>query len=205
MIFNPDVYKKNMQALEVKYPELAERVKTCKIVSYELVQMEGCMPNLRHNLVGKFWYDGRLDEYLSRQWKDLKHEGTKVPIFLGFGLGFEPMYYLSKYGESNMIQPVVKRDWNVFRRERQHIAQMEPVDLPEASVDGNPVRVIQVWLPKLLLYGPKVSAIVEQPLPPRLGHNKTPVIRKLRDEVLAAGMNDKPGSAIAVEPFGIFI
>jgi hypothetical protein len=78
--------------------------------------MEGCMPNLRHNLVGKFWYDGRLDEYLSRQWKDLKHEGTKVPIFLGFGLGFEPMYYLSKYGESNMIQAaiIVERDIEVF-------------------------------------------------------------------------------------------
>lgn len=154
MIFNPDVYTKNMEALEMKYPELAERVKSCRIVSYELVQMDGCMPNLRHGLLGRFWYEGRLDEYLTNQWKGLKCQDTKVPIFLGFGLGFEPMYYLSKFGESQKIQAaiIVERDIEVFT------AAMKVNDISELINKPNIYLFVGIPADELYLLGRELFA-----------------------------------------------
>lgn len=113
---NPDIFANNLTALELRYPELAERVRHCKIVNYELFQQEGCIPNVRHTILNHTWYIGQMDKYLEQQWKGLYINNVKFPIFLGFGLGYDAQYFLGKYGPQFNIQGciIIERDLELF-------------------------------------------------------------------------------------------
>jgi len=146
MLTDRNIYEKNFQALQIRYPELAERVKHTRIVNYELFQSPGCAPNVKHLILNEPWYRGVMTEYFEAQWKGLKLENVRMPIFLGFGLGYEVQYFFHKYAAEFNTQGaiIIERDIELF------VAAMNASDISEMVL--SPALHFIVGIPEEDLY-----------------------------------------------------
>ena len=112
---NPEIYKNNMAALSERYPDLALMLTLVKIEKYELAQQPGCLPNV---LINKhFYYVGNLQKYCEEQFKGFDAQNVKIPVFLGFGLGYEVMYWLQFKAKEHQTQGAIifEKDLEMFQ------------------------------------------------------------------------------------------
>src|SRR4029453_5960091 len=90
-------------------------------------------------------------------------------------------------------------------RQRQHVAEMKPVDAADATGERDAVRVIAIRCAvpahnlRHGLYAPQYSRGT------RLTRNDEIVVRELALQVTAGGVHDEPGAAVGVEPLGVFV
>lgn len=115
MQLNPEIYKKNYEALMKRYPDLALTLSMVEIENYKLAHMEGCLPNVL--IDGQFYYLGNTIKYCEEQFKGFDLNNTKVPIFCGFGLGYEVMYWLQFKAKEHLTQAVLifEKDLEMFQ------------------------------------------------------------------------------------------
>lgn len=112
---NPDIFKNNMTALQSRYPDLALMLSLVTIENYQLAQTEGCLPNVLVD--GQFYYLGDVRKYCAEQFKGFNAQNVKVPIFLGFGLGYEVLYWLQFKAKEHQTQSVIiiEKDLEMFQ------------------------------------------------------------------------------------------
>ncbi len=102
---NPEIFKRNMEALQARYPDLALMLSLIKVEHYQLAQQPGCVPNVMIN--GAFYYIGNMQKYCEEQLKGFELQNVKVPVFCGFGLGYECQYWLQFKAKEHQTQSVI--------------------------------------------------------------------------------------------------
>jgi len=102
---NPEIFKRNMKALQARYPDLALMLSLIKVEHYQLAQQPGCVPNVMIN--GAFYYVGNMHKYCEEQFKGFDLDNVKVPVFCGFGLGYEVVYWLQSLAKAHQTQSVI--------------------------------------------------------------------------------------------------
>lgn len=113
---NPEIYKNNFEALQKRYPDLALMLSMVDIENYKLVKHENCLPNvvLPDN---SFYYVGNLKDYCDEQFKGFDYLNVKIPVFCGFGLGYEVMYWMQTKSKEQQTQAVIilEKDIEMFQ------------------------------------------------------------------------------------------
>lgn len=105
MNIDPQIFKNNMIALQARYPDLALMLSLVQIEKYQLAQQPGCLPNVLIN--GQFYYVGNMIKYCEEQFKGFDLQNVKIPIFCGFGLGYEVMYWLQFKAKEHNTQAII--------------------------------------------------------------------------------------------------
>jgi len=143
MNLDPNTYKNNYAALQIRYPELALMLSLVEI-KYQLVQTEGCLPNVIVD--GQFYYFGNLPEFCDEQFKGFQLEDTKVPVFFGAGLFYEVLYFMQKYSPMLHSQAILifEKDIEMFQ------CAMNTTDL--TPIINNPHIYLFVGIPTQNLY-----------------------------------------------------
>ncbi len=114
-----ELYKKNLQALQVHYPELAELVQNAAAnYRYEsFIIGKNRLPNLKGKNSDWLYYD--RDEPLKdveNQVKALKLRNARMVLFLGLGLGYELIYYIQSEAKAQRTEfiLVVEKELEIF-------------------------------------------------------------------------------------------
>ncbi|MFA6056283.1 MAG: hypothetical protein WC769_13020, partial [Thermodesulfovibrionales bacterium] len=112
---DPNIYKKNMEALMQRYPDLALMLNLVKIEKYQLFQHENCIPNVMVN--GVPYYVGNMMKYCEEQFRGFKCSNAKIPIFCGAGLFYEVLYWLQFKAKEHQTQAVMifEKDLELFQ------------------------------------------------------------------------------------------
>lgn len=115
------IFKKNMEVLEKRYPDLARRVREAKEhSSYRLIRAKNGKPNvlIRKDSDFFFLYDNDdpvkyCDDYLN----NLSMNYAPIVIFMGLGLGYHLDRYFKLLGESLGTREIVvfEKDMELFR------------------------------------------------------------------------------------------
>lgn len=144
MNINPEIYKNNFAVLQQRYPDLAVMLMSVKIEHYELVQSGECIPNVIVNR--EFYYNGNMIEFCEEQWAGMELSNIKVPIFLGFGLGYEVMYWMQCKAQQHNTQAliIIEKDLELFQ------CAMNVVDLTQ--IISNPQVHLFIGIPPQNLY-----------------------------------------------------
>ncbi len=110
----PEIFKDNWASLKKHRPEICERLKDVIIKKYELFKQPNCIPNVLVD--GQPYYIGVVKDYCEEQFNGLELENVKQPIFCGFGLGYEVMYWMQHkatgYRTQNII--IIEKDVEMF-------------------------------------------------------------------------------------------
>ena len=121
--FNPAApyYRKNMEALRARYPELAEKVTRCPFSGRYRIEPSGRRdgaPNL-YCTEGDFYYYDNSDPIADarQQLEQLKLSNAKLALCLGVGLGYELTHFVANLAASvNTIAIlVIERDLELFK------------------------------------------------------------------------------------------
>ncbi len=144
MNIDPNIYERNYEALQARYPDLALTLSMVEIKKYQLCQQEGCLPNVMVN--GQFYYIGNIQKYCREHFRGLKLHNVKVPIFLGAGLFYEVMHWLQNLAKDHQTQAVIifEKDLEMFQ------CAMNVSDL--TSIISNPKIHLFVGVPVERLY-----------------------------------------------------
>lgn len=102
---NPETFKNNWEAIQIHYPDLALKLSTVKIENYQLIQQGNSLPNLL--IDNKAYYIGNIKEYIEEQFKGFELKNVKIPIFLGFGLGYECHYWMQFKSPEHQSQAII--------------------------------------------------------------------------------------------------
>ena len=141
---NPEIFKNNLAALQARYPDLALMLSMVQIEKYQLAQQENCLPNVLVN--GQFYYVGNMQKYCEEQFEGFDLKNVRVPVFCGFGLGYEVMYWLQFKAQQHQTQAVIiiEKDLEMF------MCAMNAVDI--TSIISNPRVHFFVGVPLNQLY-----------------------------------------------------
>lgn len=141
---NPEIFKNNMAALQQRYPDLALMLSLVSIEKYQLVQHENCLPNVMVD--GQFYYVGNIQQYCEEQFNGFELSNVKVPVFLGFGLGYEVMYWMSTKSKDFKSQAII-----IFEKDPEmFMCAMNVTDLRQ--IIDNPKIHLFVGMPLNQLY-----------------------------------------------------
>lgn len=143
---DPEIFKKNFECLQKRYPDLALTLSMVDVgQKYTLIQQSGCMPNVV--LPDKsFYYIGNMQKYCAENFKGFKLKNVRVPIFCGFGLGYEVMYFMQVHAKEHGTQAIMifERDLEMF------MCAMNVTDLTQ--IIDNPQVFLFVGIPPEQLY-----------------------------------------------------
>jgi hypothetical protein len=115
MNLDPNIYKKNYAALQKRYPDLALLLSMVEIKRYKLVKADNCMANVMVD--GQYYYLGNLPRYCEESFKGLKLKNVKIPVFCGFGLGYEIHYWMQTKAKEYASQAIIifEKDVELFQ------------------------------------------------------------------------------------------
>lgn len=112
-------YHANMEALRAHYPDIARLIsKTPANLDYETITTKSGAATLRIRSKDFYYYD-RSDplKEIEERYKQYKLMSVPLAVFLGFGIGNEVVYYMTKYSKSlntmNII--VIEKDPAMFQ------------------------------------------------------------------------------------------
>jgi len=141
---NPEIFKNNFEALQKRYQDLALMLSLVKIEKYQLVQQPNCLPNVVVN--GQFYYIGSIQQYCEEQFKGFELENVKIPVFCGFGLGYEVMYWMQTKSKEFQSQAII-----IFEKDPEmFMCAMNVTDLTQ--IISNPRIHLFVGVPLNQLY-----------------------------------------------------
>lgn len=141
------IYLRNMQALQKYYPELAERIKTTDIKNYEIVTTADKPPNLLAKKENLYYYDPADPmKDVQEQIAALKLKNTRLAVFLGFGLGYETLYFAQEMVQEQNTNYllIIEKDPEIFK------AALKTTNLEPLL--NNPRARFMVGLPEEKLY-----------------------------------------------------
>ncbi|NLK52771.1 MAG: motility associated factor glycosyltransferase family protein [Syntrophomonadaceae bacterium] len=126
-------YQKNLLALKKYYPELANLVEQTPLnQQYELIYTAQ-IPNLRHKPSNALYYSPPdLFRDAADQLNSLKLKNTRLALFLGFGLGYQLIYYMQHVAaqqNTNFIL-VLEKDPEVFKLAMQAVDLVPIIEHP---------------------------------------------------------------------------
>lgn len=90
------MYEKNMKVLIEKYPEIADKINCVKSTNSYVIKSTGerKLPNIYMNKHKSYYYDKKDPMVEVTRYMDaLKLPKTNIALFLGFGLGYEVLFY----------------------------------------------------------------------------------------------------------------
>ncbi|MDD3269536.1 MAG: DUF115 domain-containing protein [Syntrophomonadaceae bacterium] len=130
---NPLVYQQNMDSLKRFRPDLYEMaVKHQNSGRFILVKNQACRLNLLDKANNAYYY-GTADPYkdVQEQIEALKLRNTRLAIFLGFGLGYELIYFLQNlYKKQNTAYIlIIEKEIEIF------LAALSTMDLTRIIED----------------------------------------------------------------------
>lgn len=127
---NNKVFQKNIAALIEHHPHVYEVLEKMPVShDYEMLLTENNFPNIRIRSKDIVYYDQKDPVAdVRRQIEDLQLHNVRLAVFLGMGLGYELIYYLSEVSPSQQttFALVIERDPYLF------LAALRSIDLSEA-------------------------------------------------------------------------
>jgi len=116
-----DLYEKNLEVLAKKYPKAIEKIENVKITNKFIIKPTGkkSLPNIYINHEKRFIYEKNDPfEDVKKNILSLELQKTSIIIFLGFGLGYEMLFYGSQLSERLQTQQVlvVEKDVELFKQ-----------------------------------------------------------------------------------------
>ncbi len=113
------IYQRNMQVLQEKYPGLAQKVQKTTIFNYDVIPAApGKLPTLfMKSLNLPYYHPADPARDVQEQLQALKLKNTRLAVFLGFGLGYELLYYaqnMAREQNTNHIL-VIEKDLEIFK------------------------------------------------------------------------------------------
>jgi hypothetical protein len=114
-----NIYDNNIKVLERYYPDLAKRVKNVKDSGqYKIVpNSDNKTFNLYNTKLEEYYYSAKNPLYNVKQELDkLELKNTRLAIFLGFGLGYEVIYFLLNIAEKQKTERIIiiEKDIEIF-------------------------------------------------------------------------------------------
>lgn len=114
------LYRKNIEILAEKYPDVVDKINN--LMSTNKVAIKQCgkknLPNIYMDTLGKYYYDKKDPiEDVKKHILSLKLQKTSIAIFLGFGLGYELLFYGNALSERLQTQYVlvIEKDVEIFK------------------------------------------------------------------------------------------
>lgn len=144
MNIDPNIFKNNYEALQKRYPDLALLLSMVTIEKYQLVQSDGCLPNVL--IDRQFYYVGNIKDYCEEQFRGFELSNVKIPIFCGMGLGYEVIYWMQTLASQHQTQAVL-----IFEKDPElFMAAMNVTDLTQ--IISNPKIHLFVNVPLSQMY-----------------------------------------------------
>ncbi|HHU76368.1 MAG TPA: motility associated factor glycosyltransferase family protein [Firmicutes bacterium] len=144
----PSIYVRNMQVLQKHYPELAEEIKKVEQLNYQIVPSSPGKPVTLLAKKDNLHYYDPADPLrdVQEQLAALKLKNTRLAVFLGFGLGYETLYFAQRMVEEQNTSYllIIEKDPQIFKAALQ-ATNLEPLL-------GNPRARFMVGLPEEKLY-----------------------------------------------------
>lgn len=113
------IYKKNINALRRRYPKIYQDIQKTSLENYIIEElMPQYLPNLFSKKHNNYYYNNQDPlKDVEGQLNALQLKNAQIAVFLGFGLGYEIMYYgqsLSyKLKTSHVL--IIERDLEIFK------------------------------------------------------------------------------------------
>lgn len=113
------IYENNIKVLDQYYPDLAKRIRNVKDSGkYKIVpNSDNKTFNLYNTKLNEYYYPRKNPLYNVKQELDkLELKNTKLAIFLGFGLGYEIIYYILNIAEKQKTERIIifEKDLEIF-------------------------------------------------------------------------------------------
>ena len=101
------MYKTNLEALKNRYPNYARIVDSAYISKdYHTEQTSTPWPTLKHD--GEYWYDQTNPaQGCSNNLASFEVRHCRLAVFLGFGLGYDPVFYTEKLSQQYLTDNVI--------------------------------------------------------------------------------------------------
>jgi hypothetical protein len=119
------LYRDNIAALKKRDPELAARIEATEQVYYQVdMSRPGALPNLVRKADGFRYYQGDNPmANVKAEMEGLKLKNARLAIILGFGLGYELMYFAEALSgkQNTAAMLVVEKDPEIFKAALQTI------------------------------------------------------------------------------------
>jgi hypothetical protein len=142
---NPEIFQNNMSVLRARYPDLALMLSLVTIEKYKLVKADGCIANVILPS-GGFYYVGNIKDYCEANIDGLDLQNVKIPIFLGAGLFYEVMYWMSTKSQAFGSQAII-----IFEKDPEmFMCAMNTTDITQ--IISNPKIHLFIGVPLNQLY-----------------------------------------------------
>lgn len=116
-----NLYDKNIKILSENYPEVVDKINNTKNTNSYIIKPTGKrnLPNIFINELDKYYYKKNDPiEDVKKHIFSLKLKKTNIAIFLGFGLGYEVLFYgnaLSEKLETKQVL-IIEKDIEMFKQ-----------------------------------------------------------------------------------------
>ncbi len=165
-------YKKNIEALAKKNPQLAQLIDSAVLTGRYVVapsQRKDRLPSLVDIKFNKNFYNN-IDPYRVAE-QDIKNRTIRLPdlvVFLGFGLGYEVFEYLNKYPHARVL--IIERDMELLKTAFSTIKYLDLLNSANVYFVGGPnLRAFYPMIFNFLnmssnIYFLKAVNVLEQPI-----------------------------------------
>lgn len=113
------IYKKNLEAIKKRYPDLAQRINNTVVGNkYKLIKDSDGSYNLGIFSSKKLYYPSQKKrQALNTQLKKQRIKNAVIAVFLGFGLGYELMVYYENFSKhvGTKYMCVFEKDIEIFK------------------------------------------------------------------------------------------
>lgn len=165
-------YKKNIEALAKKNPQLAQLIDSAVLTGRYVVapsQRKDRLPSLVDIKFNKNFYNN-IDPYRVAE-QDIKNRTIRLPdlvVFLGFGLGYEVFEYLNKYPHARVL--IIEHDMELLKTAFSTIKYLDLLNSANVYFVGGPnLRAFYPMIFNFLnmssnIYFLKAVNVLEQPI-----------------------------------------
>lgn len=112
------IYQRNMQALQMRYPDIARQVAEATVTNCRIVPSSSGAPNLYMTAENVYYYD-QADPLrdTEEQLEALKLKNTRLAVFLGLGLGYQVLLFVKNMAkEQNTSHSlIIEKDMEIFK------------------------------------------------------------------------------------------
>lgn len=165
-------YKKNIEALTKKNPQLAQLIDSAVLTGRYVIapsQRKDKLPSMVDIKFNKNFYNN-IDPYRVAE-QDIKSRNLRLPdlaVFLGFGLGYEVFEYLNKYPHARVL--IIEHDMELLKTAFSTIKYLDLLNSANVYFVGGPnLRAFYPMIFKFLnissnIYFLKSVNVLEQPV-----------------------------------------
>lgn len=160
-----DIFKQNMAALYQHYPELAKRVEELKDTNRFKLQdtrLKGVYSIYDRKTNCSYYSIQDPINDVRKQLEALKLKNTKLALFLGFGLGYELIYYLQKMlrAQDTLYILVIEKEIELFKLAMQNVNLVNIISNKGITlIIGQDEAMLFPMFHEYLIYGERITLI----------------------------------------------